>query len=462
MGRLLVALLLLRAAAAVADEPPPREDSAPAVAPAASLAPPPDPTRGERYDGRLRAPPARARGLLIVPRILFAPIRYLWIGISYPVRWTSEWMERHQIPRWVLAITTTRDGMIGIRPSLTYTSSFTPLIGFNFFDRRFVGPGSVLNATLVGLDSHNVFTALHLRPTPEARVWEFDLDVAYNRRNDRLFNGIGFFTRKLPGTRYAIDEVNLAAHVHVIPAVPLRLVFGGLFGLRRFDDAPAFGGDVPISQIYCMRQVTGACIPGTVSDVLVPGFNQGTQFLRGTADLFVDTRDSRFRPSTGAVAHFGVQYSHGLTFDHSSYFRLHGGVEAVIDLWSRSRVLVVRVSGDTVLPTNDAPVPFTELVTLGGPDDLRGARPGRFRDFSALLLTLEYRWPVWMWMDAALFFDYGGVFGRWFADFDVRQLVPSLGGGVRIRTASQFFLRAQTAYGWGQGWQFFVGAQVEP
>jgi hypothetical protein len=54
-------------------------------------------------------------------------------------------------------------------------------------------------------------------------------------------------------------------------------------------------------------------------------------------------------------------------------------------------------------------VPFYLLPTLGGGDTLRGYADYRFRDRHAALLNLEYRWRVFMLMDAAVFMDVGTV-----------------------------------------------------
>ncbi|HEX6835030.1 MAG TPA: BamA/TamA family outer membrane protein, partial [Polyangia bacterium] len=101
----------------------------------------------------------------------------------------------------------------------------------------------------------------------------------------------------------------------------------------------------------------------------------------------------------------------------------------------------------------DAAVPFTELATLGGPDSLRGFRAGRYRDFSTLLFSAEYRWPIWMWADAILFVDYGGAAGQRFAGLGVDSLHPDLGAGIRVRTSRHVMARAQLAYGFPDGVQ---------
>ena len=173
-----------------------------------------------------------------------------------------------------------------------------------------------------------------------------------------------------------------------------------------------------------------------------------------------DSRDNWFNPSSGALVELGAQWTHGLGADDSQYFRLHAAMSALLDLWRRSRVLVVRIEADDLVPLGYTPVPFSELVVLGGPDTFRGFRYGRFRNFSSLFSGLEYRWPVWMWMDATLFGEYGGVFGPGFEGFSFERMRPDVGAGVRLRSSDTFFARAQVAYGWGDGLQAFFSVNV--
>jgi outer membrane protein assembly factor BamA len=195
--------------------------------------------------------------------------------------------------------------------------------------------------------------------------------------------------------------------------------------------------------------------------VQVPGFHVGTQFFRAGATLRADSRDNYYRPSSGALVEVGADWSHGLGFDQSDYVRLHAATSAVLDLWQRSRTLVIRFAADDLEPIGYYPVPFSEMIVLGGPDTFRGFRPGRFRNFSSVFAGIEYRWPVWMWMDATVFGEYGGVFGRGFEGFSVTRMAPDLGAGVRLRSSDTFYARAQVAYGFGDGWQAFFSVNTD-
>jgi outer membrane protein assembly factor BamA len=304
------------------------------------------------------------------------------------------------------------------------------------------------------------------RPTPADRAFEVHLSAVYNRRNDQVFAGIGYADDKLiqkrpsgqytePWSRYAIDAVDAIGKLTMALKPGLFVDVATGFGLRRFGNGRTLGVDGPITTVYCVRDLAGLCVPGTVDEWRVPGFHRGTQFFRAGVDLRADSRDNWYQPSSGALVEVGAEFSHGLGSDESEYVRVHGALSAVLDLWRRSRTLILRIEANDLEPTGTTPVPFSELVVLGGPDTFRGFRPGRFRNYSSLFAGAEYRFPIWMWMDFTLFAEYGGVFGRGFDGFAIERMRPDVGGGLRLRSSETFFARAQAAYGWGDGWQFF-------
>ena len=68
---------------------------------------------------------------------------------------------------------------------------------------------------------------------------------------------------------------------------------------------------------------------------------------------------------------------------------------------------------------------------MGGIETMRGFRPNRFRGRSALLATLNYRYPVWSFFEGELYLEVGDVAGANFNDFTVGQLRGSAGLGLR-------------------------------
>ncbi len=442
MRTLLIALLLVGPAARAAE---------PSTAP-------PDVLHGERYDGR--APQRSTKKYwLAVPRLLLLPPRLLVRGLGAAAKPAMEWNERDHVAERVIGALTSEDGLVGVRPVINYELDFRPSFGVLYFNERLPGHARVTVSTAFGGPETILQNAHATVPLAGGRV-ALDVDAAYRRRNDELYTGIGM-RNTLPHGRYAADEADAAATLSWRPLPPLRLDAGVDFGIRRFADGEPYAGDRAIGEVYCVRALGGHCATGAVDEALVPGFAAGTQFARETVGAHLDSR--RAETSSGVLVDVTAAYTHGLGSDGSSYLRLHGHVGTSFEIW-RHRALYVGVSADDMLRFGTTPIPFTELAVLGGPEDLRGFRLGRFRDASSMLATVEWRWPVWMWMDGALFFDYGGTFGPAFRDFAVRDLRPDVGLGLRVHTASKFVIRIQVAYGFGSdgGFRFVIAGNGNP
>jgi outer membrane protein assembly factor BamA len=420
---------------------------------------PPDPARGESYDGIAHGPTWRDDALA-VPRIVLAPLRLTLVGISIPIHHLLDWDERNHVLAGLLAAFSSRDGMIGVRPSFQYSISFAPVVGLRFFDRKLLGRGTDFGATAMTGGPNIVYADVTARPTPPDRGLDVRMRAIYNRRNDQLFTGIGYTTDPFLPSRYAIDAFDGGGTLSYTARPGLSFDFDTMLGVRRYGNGRDIGGERPIAEVYCVRKPDGLCLDGIVNPLRVPGFYTGTQFFRVGATLRADSRDNLYRPSSGALVEIGGDWTHGLDDDHSQYVRWHAATSAVLDLWQRSRTLVVRLEANDLEPIGFARVPFTELIVLGGPDTFRGFRPGRFRDYSSLFAGLEYRWPVWMWMDATLFAEYGGVFGPRWEGFSFDRMKPDVGAGVRLRSSDTFFARIQLAYGWGDGWQAFFSVNT--
>ncbi len=96
-----------------------------------------------------------------------------------------------------------------------------------------------------------------------------------------------------------------------------------------------------------------------------------------------------------------------------------------------NRVIGLTLTALFTDPLGDAEVPFTEQVTLGGTEYMRGYLEGRLVGRSAAVATLEYRYPVWIWLDGTMHVAAGNVFGEHLEDFAFDRLRLSFGLGVR-------------------------------
>ena len=97
--------------------------------------------------------------------------------------------------------------------------------------------------------------------------------------------------------------------------------------------------------------------------------------------------------------------------NHGRWLRWGGSVGGFLDLTGHERILRLSVAVDSPIPSATNAIPFTELPTLGGDEPMHGFIAGRLVDRSAIASTLEYRWPIWAFLDASAQFAVGNVFG---------------------------------------------------
>ncbi|MCB9496550.1 MAG: hypothetical protein H6686_06660 [Fibrobacteria bacterium] len=114
---------------------------------------------------------------------------------------------------------------------------------------------------------------------------------------------------------------------------------------------------------------------------------------------------------------------------------------------TQRRVLasMARVSRMWELDPSD-PVTYYQFPTMGGSAPARAYGGGRLMGKFVAGGALEYRWPIWRYIDGAVFGEMAWV-GDDLLDFDFDRLAPGTGGGIRVRTKTMFLFRVFAAYG---------------
>lgn len=119
----------------------------------------------------------------------------------------------------------------------------------------------------------------------------------------------------------------------------------------------------------------------------------------------------------------------------------------------RSRLVQRRVLAFTMrtnwmeeLEQTRDPASFYSFPTMGGDAPARAYSGGRLLDNGLVGATMEYRWPIWKYVDGSAFLECAWA-GRkpWLPDPD--RVAPGWGTGIRVRTPRQFLFRAQVAQG---------------
>jgi hypothetical protein len=404
---------------------------------------PPDPRCGDALDGR-EAPPdtgsEAGRAALAVPHALSQVV--MW-----PVVETSTFTEHHKIPQWLRALTTSDDGLVGIRPELQYASGFAPAVGFHIFYKRLPGASQALvRFRTAGPDV--IFT--------EARLTVplgFTLDGGWNRRRDRLFAGIGPQSRHDPTdsgheiTRYAADigygNLTWATPKHRL----LQAELGAGAEYRDYNSSDVRGGP-SVTEFYGAPPATCAALglpAPCVDPLLVPGFDSNRRLVRQRSHIKLDVRRPG-RDASGLEIALDANHVQGVLGDRTHHAGL--SVETVLSLGGLDRALILRGVAAIVEPLGTGFVPFDDLISPTGAGGMRGFALGRFRDRSGIVATAEWRWLVTSAVDASLFTDAGTVAGSWFSGLGWQNVYPDFGVGLRIfRLKDPPYWSAEPHYG---------------
>lgn len=145
-----------------------------------------------------------------------------------------------------------------------------------------------------------------------------------------------------------------------------------------------------------------------------------------------DNRDNVFDPTRGKRLSFtGVWAGNGLGGDFD-YFKFIAENRLYYKV-GHAHVIAVRLMGG--IASGD--MPYNDLFTLGGADNLRGFEDDEFRGDKMYLGTIEYRYPIAKKVQGVFFVDAGNAWGGtdkvpWYHDNDELHVAGGL--GFRVTT----------------------------
>lgn len=386
-----------------------------------SLAPEPESRRLPDYDGRPDHPPAPG-ALVWTGRVVFFPF---YVVSEYvlrrPLGWAVVAAERANLATVLLDLFTFGEQrQAGLFPTALLDFGFKPSVGLYFFwnDVGFRGHTVRANAATWGKDWLRLALAERFELSGGMRIgWGFE---AWDRP-DWLFYGLGPDSDEDAAARYARLDLSGALRLEI--PLPGSSHFGAYAAVRAADFSDSRCCDDP--------SITARIENGTYASP--PGFRSGYTLLRHGFELALDSRLPRPYPGTGVRAVVRAEQNLRLAGDVADEWLRYGGtLGGFIDLTGRNRVIGLSVT--TLLSENlddEAAIPFTEQVVLGGNAPLRGFLEGRLVDQSALVAKLEYTWPVWIMLDGALSAEAGNVFGEHLDGLEGDRMRLSFGLGVR-------------------------------
>jgi hypothetical protein len=390
------------------------------------------------YAGRKPPPPTAGEVLLWVPRVVFSPIYFTTeYMLRRPIGAAEIALERSDVPRALYDFFTFGpDHKAGIAPVAFVDFGLNPSIGVYGFWNDALFKGDDLSAHVVAWPDAWIGGLLVQRIK-----WGQGESVAFRvegvRRPDYPFYGLGPRSLQSAQSRYGSDKVG-ASGVFALTFWRASKLEAGV-GVRsaNFYDGH-YGGDPGIAEAVAAGRFA-----------LPPSFQTGYAAEYNHLGLALDSR--RPFPNDGSGVRLEANANQGSGFGSApvgGWIRYGAGAAASLDLDGRRRVVTVSAQAAFADPLGNAPVPFTELVTLGGDKaPMDGFLPGRMIDRSGAAGTLRYTWPIGPWLGGSLQASVGNVFGEHLQGFDTRLL--RLSGAIGIQTDSSPDSNLQVLVGFG-------------
>jgi hypothetical protein len=416
------------------------------------------------YDGREHSRSV-GRSLLWVPRIALFPLYLVSEGVRRPLGALFSYAEEHHWQeRWRDFFTFGDKHQIGLFPTGRIDLGLRPTVGFYFFWNDTIAHSDLrLRVTLSGLDAFNVHTLMR---TPLGKTRKLTLTFHFAQRADRDFYGFGptapddaarFYEQRLEG------KASLWQELSEISAITTYM------GIR----SEQFDPDATSRRSLEEQIELGVLRPP-------PGLESGVLALYSGVSARVDTRAPRLtrNPTTasaydhrggsgvvvaGRIEHWsGLEKSRATAADAGrlpEWVKYGASAGASVDLTGSRRTIDLITTLELADPLpGDNPIPFTELVSLGGNQPLRAFRTGRLLDRSATSATLTYRWPIWVFLDGNVHYAVGNVFGPHLDGFRPGLLRSSFGIGIDSAGSSDHPFEVLLAFGTAP---FDEGARIE-
>lgn len=363
------------------------------------------------YSGRGDGPTTVGDVLIWIPRIIVAPVylvtEYL---IRRPIRALVVWAEDVKLVENAF-------DFFGIGKPLGFVPTFYfdlrahPHFGIYFFWDA--GPNSLRFSASAGEDFISATLRDRVTIVDTLRV---GVRLHGSNRSDALFYGIGPTVDDDRPTRYEIQRLEAAA---TFEWGPINQYIGLQLGERDIQ----FGSGTCCDDPSLGEGVARGYFP-TPFGFADGGYRGPFAHLRVT----LDSRPSL--PNAGAGVTFDGEIGSDTIHDRS-WARFGGQASAGVDVFGGRRVVSLTLGAQFDEPLSGPDVPFTELVGVGGDGLLPAFGAGQLIGRSAIEASLQYEWPIWVYLTGAAHVAIGNVFGDHLSDFDTNLLRMSFGVGIR-------------------------------
>jgi hypothetical protein len=368
-------------------------------------------------------------GILVWPyRVIAFPFRLLADGIGATVRAVDE----TPFLRQFLAF---QPRTFRITPEVSVGGLGGWGFGLAAQHDSLTGPGHQARLRLFASNQRDRKATLGLR-FPAGDRGKLTIGIGYrNHANTRYF-GVG------PGTEQ--EDESLYREVQTWVGTVYR---------HALTDELAVAGGLEFTAVRATEPTSTSApsISQRFPGALPPGFASTSSGFLGGITVEHDDTDGDGRPNRGGRRTVDVGYFRSAAPEWASYWHIRLEAQQFTRLWFPHTVLALRGVLTWMEPDGDQPIPFQRLLHNNDPDLLRGFPDRRWRDRGLLLLTAEYRWPIWVYdraegtgLDFYFLSDVGQVFPELSA-IRTDDFTFSYGGGIRLLTGSGFAVRVEYA-----------------
>jgi hypothetical protein len=390
--------------------------------------PEPEPRPVPDYDGRGEPPTTAGDVALWVPRVLLSPLYLVSeFVVRRPLGWLIIAIEREKVPETLLNLFQFGpNNEIAIVPTALIDLGFEPSVGIYARWNDFATHGNKLRLHFAtwGVDWIRVTLADRYEWNGEDNRLQLRGEVT--RRPDGIYYGIGLDNDKDNESRYRYQrlETVLSFDSEFWRASQFRSA--ARLRHMEFDsdgaccDEPSIGERIEDGSL---QDRSGEPLG------LPPGFGGYTIYGQGMRAI-LDTRQER--PELGSGVRVGIDAEYAFDIAHPlerRWLRTAAAAGVFVDLTGLNRVLYLGAIAAMVSPI-EGEVPFTELPDLGDVGPLKGFIEGWLIGESVAAATLQYEWPVWVFLDGVAHVGIGNAFGRHFEGFDIEDARLSTGIGI--------------------------------
>lgn len=178
-------------------------------------------------------------------------------------------------------------------------------------------------------------------------------------------------------------------------------------------------------------------------------------FSAGSNWIF-NYKNGRKRTLSGTQYQVGASWTQSTTNAELKFLAYRGEVHhfVPVPILPETRRLGIKIQLRKQENIGSVDIPFYELATLGGTRDLRGFPSNRFRAEGTVLMTAEYRYPIWDFMDMVIFTDQGQPFNQ-YSDIALADFRSSYGFGFHLLSQQGLAFRSEFAFS-SEGGRFII------